>query len=163
MSHKSFLSIILCFLLGAVLFFFMGCDVSDVNNQSSVTSGTTTGSGSSGGTPANVTVTAGSNTLATNATTTITVIVTDAAGRRTDASIILTSSMGGTFNETSTSNGGTSLKSTTLNGNTSGGILIAEYKAPGIATEDEITATVTGTAVRGTTIITVITVSTTSL
>jgi hypothetical protein len=132
------------FLLIAALFIFLGCDVSDTNKQNSVTSGTTTGSGSSGGPPANVTVVAGNNTLAAGATTTITVIVTDSSGKRTDASIILTSSQKGTFNGTNT----------TLNGNTVGGIFIVNYTAP-TASDDIITATVTGTIVKGTTIISI--------
>lgn len=146
MFHKSISSIFLFFLLSAALFLFLGCDVSDINKQNSVSSGTTTGSGSSGGPAANVTIYAGNNAIATNATTTITVIITDASGRRTDASIILTSSRKGTFNGTTNS---------TLNGNTIGGILIVNYTAPLASTDDEITATVAGTILKGTTIITV--------
>jgi hypothetical protein len=132
-------------MIGAVIFLFLGCDVSDMNKQNSISSGTTTGYGSSGGAAAQVTISAGNNSLASGATTTITVIVTDGSGRRTDASIILTSSGGGTFNGSYT----------TLNGNTMGGSFIANYKAPSISIDDEVTATVAGTMLKGATIITV--------
>ncbi len=59
MSHKSVSSLFLFLLLSASFFLFPGCDSSDINKQSSVTSGTSTGSGSSGGAAANVTVDAG--------------------------------------------------------------------------------------------------------
>jgi hypothetical protein len=150
MSHKSLYSIFLFLLLGAALIISLGCDVSDVNKQNSVTSGTTSGSGSSGGAPANVFVTAANNTISSGATTTITVILTDASGRRTDASVTLTSSSGGTFNGTNA----------TLNGNTVGGLFTADYKAPSLSIDDVITATVSGTLLKGTTIITVTTSST---
>ena len=150
MSHKSHLSIFLFFFLVATLILFLGCNVSDVNQQTSISSGTTTGSGSSGGAPANITVYAASNSLIGEATTTITVIVTDASGKRTDTSLTLTSSIGGTFNTT----GDTSYP--VLNGTTIGGVFIADYKAPAISGTDEVTATVSGTNVRGSTIITVI-------
>jgi hypothetical protein len=146
MVHKSISLIFMFFLLGAALFIFPGCDASEVNKQNSVTSGTTSGSGSSGGAPANVTIFPGSNSLAAGATTTITVIITDASGKRTDASVLLTSSGGGTFNGTSNS---------TLNGNTLGGILIVNYTAPSTSTNDEVAATVAGTALKGTTMISV--------
>jgi hypothetical protein len=65
------------------------------------------------------------------------VILTDASGRRTDASIILTSSGGGTFNGTNT----------TLSGNTLGGFFSATYTAPTVTlqTDTEIAATVSWT------------------
>lgn len=156
MSHKSLYSIFLFFLVMTALILFLGCNVSDVNQQTSLSSGTTTGSGSSGGAPAFVTVYAASNSLAGGATTTITVIVTDASGKRTDASITLTSSIGGTFNASG------DVSSPVLNGNTVGGVFIADYKAPSISGNDEVTATVltgAGTFLRGTTIISVISVT----
>ncbi|MBI5604480.1 MAG: hypothetical protein HY879_14125 [Deltaproteobacteria bacterium] len=139
-----------------ILFFFLsllallalwGCNVSDVNKKDSVSSGTTTGSGSSSGTAAMVTVTVGNNPIASGATTSLTVIVTDSQGRRTEATIILTSSRGGTFNGTDT----------TLSGSTFGGALIATYTAPSVSTQTdiELAAVVPGTTVRGTTILTV--------
>ncbi len=144
MSHKSISLIFLFLLLMCRPFYFPGCNSSDINNQNSVTSGTTSGSGSSGGAAANVTIFAGDNVIAVGATTTITVIMTDASGKRTDASIILTSSRGGTFNGSNV----------TLIGNTKGGIFIADYKAPSTPTDDTITATVSGTILKGITIIT---------
>ncbi len=150
MFHKSHSPIFLVFLLSAVLFIFLGCDSSDVNKQSSVTSGTTTGYGSSGGAAANITVSAGNTNIATGVTTTITVIITDSSGKRTDASIILTSSQGGTFNGSNV----------TLVGNTLGGIFIADYKAPSTSTEDEVTAAVAGTTLKGSTMITITSPST---
>lgn len=145
MFNKSVSSFFLFFVLGAAFFIFLGCEVSDINKQESVSSGTSTGSGGSGGAPANITVLAGNNALGPGATTSITVIITDASGKRTDAAVILTSSRGGTFNGTNV----------ILNGSTSGGVFIADYKAPATSTEDEITATVAGTTLRGTTIISI--------
>ena len=144
MSRKSISPFFLFLLVSAALFIFLGCNNSDINKQNSVTSGTTSGSGSSGGAATNVTVNAASNSIAVGATTIITVIVTDASGKRTDASIILTSSRGGTFNGSNVN----------LIGNTTGGIFIADYKAPSTATDDTISATVAGTILQGITIIT---------
>jgi hypothetical protein len=155
MFHKSVSSIFWFVFLGATLFLFLGCETSDINNQESVTSGTSTGSGSSGGAAANVSVTPGNNPIASGATTTITVIITDAAGRRTDASFILTSSHGGTFNGTNT----------TLSGGTLGGFFSTTYTYSGAITEEvntEITATVSGTTLKGSTFITITPVTTTS-
>jgi len=148
-------SIIVVFLLGAALVISLGCDVLDINKQNSVGSGTTTGFGSSGGPVAKVSVTTANNTIVAYGTTTITVILTDASGRRTDASIILTASGGGTFNGTTgtiTGNG-----TGTLTGSTLGGILIVTYTAGYINTQTdiEIDATVSGTTLRGSTIITI--------
>ncbi len=148
---KIFFSIAVVFLLGAALVISLGCNVSDVNKQNSVGSGTTSGSGSSGGAVANVSVTAGNNTMISNGTTTITVILTDASGRRTDAAIILTASLGGTFTFNGTTN-------TTFSGYTVGGILIVTYTAPSIGTQTptEIDAmVVSGTPLQGSTIITI--------
>jgi hypothetical protein len=146
-------------LIAAVLLFtcsfflFSGCEVSDVNKQDSLSSGTTSGYGSSGGPAANIILYAASNNLAVGATTTLTVVVTDGSGRRTEASIILTSSRGGTFNEGQTGEkpnpGGPS-----YNGNTTGGILIADYTAK-TSGDDEVTASVAGTALKATIIISV--------
>ncbi len=103
MPNKSFSFISLFLLMVVALFGLMGCNSSDVNNKDSITSGTTTGFGGSGGTAAQVTVLAGNSQIAFGVgTTPITVIVTDSQGRRTDASIILTSSRGGSFGVTST-------------------------------------------------------------
>ncbi|MCG6538427.1 MAG: hypothetical protein L7F78_27855 [Syntrophales bacterium LBB04] len=129
------------------LLFLMGCNSSDVNKQSSITSGTTTGSGSSGGAAAKVTVTSGNNQLVSGGTTTITVIITDSQGKRTDATITLTSSRGGSFNNSTTY--------TTWSGNTIGGSLIITYTAPSDTIDTEITAAVTGTSIKGSTIISI--------
>ncbi|MEW6188426.1 MAG: hypothetical protein AB1585_22135 [Thermodesulfobacteriota bacterium] len=125
-------------------FLLSGCEVSEVNKQDSLSSGTTSGYGSSGGPAANITLYAANNNLVSGATTTLTVVVTDGSGRRTDASIILTSTRGGTFNGTDT----------TLIGTTSGGAFIADYKA-NYAGDDEVTATVAGTALKATIVISV--------
>jgi len=159
MSHKSLFSIYLFFFIGAALVISLGCDVLDINKQNSVGSGTTTGFGSSGGPVANVSVTAATNTMVSTGSTTITVILTDASGRRTDASIILTSSGGGTFNGitgTTTNGAGTA----TFTGSTLGGILTAIYTAPSLSNSPnpintEIDATVSGTTLKGSTFITI--------
>jgi hypothetical protein len=135
-----------CCLIIFVLFFLMGCSPSDVNKQSSLTSGTITGSGTSGGAAANVAVTAGNRQLVSSGTTSITVIITDSQGRRTDATITLTSSRGGTFNGSTNA---------TWSGNTLGGALIASYTAPGDTVDTEITATVIGTNIKGSTSISI--------
>jgi len=119
------------------LFFLWGCSSSDVNSQRSISSGTTTGFGSSGGAAVQITVTPASNPIGSGATTTLTVTVTDAQGRRTDATITLTSSGGGTFNGTPT----------TFSANTLGGSLIVTY-TPSATGSIEIVATVNGTAIR---------------
>ena len=134
-----------CGLIVLALLFLTGCSSSDNSNKTSISSGTITGSGSSGGAAAQVSVTAASNPIGSTATTTITVIVTDAQGRRTDASIIVTSNGGGTFNGSAT----------TVNANTLGGVLIVTYK-PDTTGDIEIAVTVTGTSVRGSTILTVL-------
>jgi hypothetical protein len=142
-------SLSLIFLILSMLIALSGCDNSDVNNKNSITSGTTTGFGSSGGSVTNVTVTAGNSTIASEATTIITVIITDRNNKRTDDSIILTSSRAGYFNGDSTN--------TTLNEYTLGGVLVATYTAPSVTsqTDTEITAMVKGTTIKGTTIITI--------
>jgi hypothetical protein len=146
MLNKSVVSFLFFFFLGAAFFVFPGCEVSDINKQESVTSGTSTGSGGSGsgGSPASVTVIAGSSVIDVSATTTITVFITDASGKRTDATITLTSSTGGTFNGTDS----------VLTGNTLGGVLITQFKASAVG-ENEVTATVTGTGLKGSTIISI--------
>ena len=98
MANKSFSFISLFLLMVVALFGLMGCNSSGANSKDSITSGTTTGFGGSGGTAAQVTVLAGNSEIAFGVgTTPITVIVTDSQGRRTDASIILTSSQRGIF------------------------------------------------------------------
>lgn len=139
-------SITVVFLLGAALVISLGCNVSDVNKQNSVGSGTTTGFGSSGGTVANVAVSATANTMYAGGTTVITVILTDSKGNRTDATIILTSSAGGTFNGST---------NTSLTGSTSGGALTTTFTAPspysysGETFNTVITSTVAGTNIQG--------------
>lgn len=131
------------------LFSLIGCTISDNNKQDSLTSGTISGFGSSGGPAARVSLIVGNNPVGSGATTTITIIITDSRNRRTDASIILTSSGGGFFNG-STSN-------TSLNGNTLGGSFIATYTAPTITGQADIviTATVSGRAISGSVSLTV--------
>jgi hypothetical protein len=155
-------SITVVFLLGAALVISLGCDVLDINKQSSVGSGTTTGFGSSGGQVANVSVTAANNTMVSGGTTIITVILTDASGRRTDASILLTSSGGGVFSGTTGTTGGTTTGTATFTGSTLGGILTATYTAPSLSSinqiytvSTEIDATVSGTTLKGSTFITI--------
>ena len=111
MPNKSFSFISLFLLMVIALFGLMGCN-SDANNKNSITSGTTTGFGGSGGTAAQVTVLAGNTQIANGGTTPILIIVTDAQGRRTDASIILTSSRGGSFTVTSTNTTSTNVTTT---------------------------------------------------
>ena len=132
--------------LGLTMFFLFvlsACDIINNKDPDSVSSGTWSGYGSSGGGPAaNIALGAASTNLYAGATTTITVVVTDAQGRRTDASVVFNSSLGGTFNGNAV-----------LNGTTLGGILTVDYKAPSVAGEDEVTATVIGTSIKGTLII----------
>ncbi len=78
MPNKSFSFISLFLLMVIALFGLMGCN-SDANNKNSITSGTTTGFGGSGGTAAQVTVVAGNSQIANGGTTPITVIVTDSS------------------------------------------------------------------------------------
>jgi|GEM_PF-2968508 hypothetical protein len=134
--------------LGLTMFFLFllsACDIVNNKDPDSVSSGTWSGYGSTGGGPAtNIALSAASTNLYTGATTTITVVVTDAQERRTDASILLNSSLGGTFNGNAV-----------LNGTTSGGIMTVDYKAPSVAGEDEVTAQVIGTSIKRTLIISI--------
>lgn len=134
-------------ILWALISFFslVGCNISDNNKKDSLTSGTIAGSGSSGGPPANVTVTAINSQLVAGGTTIITIIITDSQGRRTEATITLTSSNGGTFNGTNP----------TWSGNTLGGALLMPYTATAVVNSTEITATVNGTNIKGSTVITI--------
>jgi hypothetical protein len=122
-----------------------GCSPSDTQNKTSIASSTTTGSGTSGGSAASVVVTSVNRQVVTGGTTPITVAVTDSSGKRTDATITLTSSRGGTFFD------GTS---TTWIGQTIGGSLIVNFTAPTDPVTTEITATVMGTNIKGSVTIT---------
>ncbi len=120
----------------------LGCG-SDSNNKDSISSGTHTGSGGSGLPPAAITVVAGNNELAASGgTTTITVMVTDSRGARTEATFYLTSSLGGNF----VIDSGT--KSGTIVGTTTGGIFITSFEAGGVLGNTEIAATIPGTSLR---------------
>jgi hypothetical protein len=129
-------------LMVSVLFVLSGCNSSDVNKQDSVSSGTSTGFGS-GDPVSQVTVTAGSSQIFSGGSSSLTVITTDNQGRRSDAFVILSSSGGGTF--------------VTSTGSTAGGILTTTYTAPTITSpiDTEITATVVGTNIKGSTIISI--------
>jgi hypothetical protein len=115
------------------------------NDKESYSSGTTTGSGTGGGTPALVTVTASNNQIsAFNGKTTVMVVVTDSSGRRTEAQVIMSSTLGGTFSNE--------------NGLAVGGVFITTYEATGgnLGTT-EVTATVLGnTLLKGATLITLV-------
>ena len=130
----------------------MGWGCGDSNNDSSsLSSGTTTGSGGSGQSPATITVSAGSRELAGGGfTTTLTVIVTDSRGARTNATFYLTSSLGGNFVVDSEKKGGT------IVGTTTNGIFITTYESGVVLGDTEITAAVPGTALRGTTTISIV-------
>jgi len=144
LDGKSYLLIvtIICFFIPLLL---EGCSPSDTNNKTSISSGTTTGSGSTGGAAASVVVTAANRQVVTGGTTPITVTVTDSSGKRTDATITLTSTRGGFFFDST---------STTWTGQTVGGVLIVNFTAPTDPIETEITALVMGTNLRGSTTIT---------
>ena len=104
----------------------LGCG-NESNNRDSLSSGTHTGSGGSGLPPATITVVAGSNELAASGgITTITVVVTDSRGARTEATFYLTSSLGGSFVVDSEK------KSGTIVGTTTGGIFITTFEAGGV-------------------------------
>ena len=121
----------------------LGCG-SESNNKDSLTSGTHTGSGGSGLPPAAITVVAGNSELAASGgTTTITVLVTDSRGARTEATFYLTSSLGGNFIIDSEK------KSGTIVGTTTGGIFITSFEAGGVLGDTEIAATIPGTSLRG--------------
>jgi hypothetical protein len=149
-SSKAIFILFILFL--AALLTGQGCG-SDTNNKNSLTSGTNTGGGGSGLPPAAITVVAGNSELAAEGITTITVMVTDSRGARTEATFYLTSSRGGNF----IIDGAT--KSGTIVGTTTGGIFITTFEAIGIfvGTADgvptEIAATIPGTSLRGSTTI----------
>ncbi len=119
------------------------------DNPDSVSSSTISGFGTGGGAPAQVIVSASNPTIASGGSTTIEVFVTDAAGRRTEASIILTSSRGGSFNG----------DHATITAGTVNGYYLATYTYSGTVTEaieTEITATVAGTTLRGSCVISIV-------
>jgi hypothetical protein len=121
----------------------LGCG-GDSNSKDSLTSGTHTGSGGSGLPPAAITVVAGNSELAASGgSTTITVMVTDSRGARTEATFYLTSSLGGSF----VLDSGT--KSGTIVGTTIGGIFITTFEAGGVLGTTEIAAAIPGTSLRG--------------
>jgi hypothetical protein len=144
-GSKSYLYIITITFVLFIHLLLSGCSPSDTQNKTSIASGTTTGSGTSGGPAASVVVTAGSRQLVTGGTTPLTVTVTDSSGRRTDATITLTSTRGGTFSDSTTP---------TWTGQTIAGVLIVNFTAPSDPIETEIVAMVVGTTVRGSTTIT---------
>jgi hypothetical protein len=143
-SSKAICTLFLLFL--AALLTGLGCG-SDANNKDSLTSGTHTGGGGSGLPPAAITVVAGNSNLDYLGTTTITVMVTDSRGARTEATFYLTSSRGGQF----VIDGAT--KSGTIVGTTTGGIFITSFEAGGVPGDTEISASIPGTTLRGSTII----------
>ena len=129
----------------------LGCSSDSNNNKNSLTSGTIAGSGGSGLPPVTITVVAGNSELAASGgTTTITVMVTDSRGARTEATFYLTSSLGGNF----IING--EKKSGTIVGTTTGGIFITSFEAGGVLGNTEIAATIPGTPLRGSTTIKIV-------
>ena len=129
----------------------LGCSSDSNNTKNSLTSGTIAGSGGSGLPPATITVVAGNSELAASGgTTTITVMVTDSRGARTEATFYLTSSLGGNF----IING--EKKSGTIVGTTTGGIFITSFEAGGVLGNTEIAATIPGTPLRGSTNINIV-------
>jgi hypothetical protein len=127
-----------------------GCGDSS-NDKSSIASGTTTGGGGSGLAPAAISVTAGNRELAGGgSSTTLTIIVTDNRGARTDATFYLTTSLGGNFVVNGDKKGGT------INGTTTNGIFITTFESGVVLGDTEIAASIPGTALRGTTTITIV-------
>lgn len=127
----------------------LGCSNQANNNKDSLTSGSQTGGGGSGLPPAVITVVAGNSELAATGRTTVTVMVTDSRGARTEATFYLTSSFGGNF----VIGDGTSATSGTIVGTTTGGIFITSFVPGGVVGTTEIAATVPGTLLRGSTTI----------
>jgi hypothetical protein len=128
----------------------LGCG-SDANNKDSLTSGTHTGGGGSGLPPAAITVVTGNSELAASGgVTTVTVMVTDSRGARTEATFHLTSSLGGNFVIDSAT------KSGTIVGTTTGGIFITSFEAGGVFGTTEIAASIPGTSLRGSTTINIV-------
>jgi hypothetical protein len=129
----------------------LGCSSDPNNSKNSLTSGTITGSGGSGLPPSAITVVVGNSELAASGgTTTITVLVTDSRGARTEATFNLTSSLGGNFVLNSEK------KSGTMVGTTTGGIFITTFEAGGVLGTTEIAATIPGTSLRGSTNINIV-------
>jgi hypothetical protein len=140
-------------LFGLILFSFLflsGCSSDGSNSKESLTSGTTTGFGNSTGPVANLLISIGSNPIGNGATTTVTVLLTDSQGRKTDGTVILTSNGGGNFSAL----GGTTSASTITAG-TTGGSLVVTY-TPSAAGQFEIAASVVGSNIRGAAILTVL-------
>ena len=128
----------------------LGCG-SEFNNKDSLSSGTHTGSGGSGLPPAAIKVVAGNNELAVSVgTTTVTVMITDSRGARTEGTFYLTSSLGGNFIIDSEK------KSGTIVGTTTGGIFITTFEAGGMLGTTEIAAAIPGTPWRGSTTIKIV-------
>lgn len=143
--------VVLVLFFSALLLIAWGCGGDANNDMTSLSSGTTTGGGGSGLAPATIRVTAGNRELAAGGfTTTLTVIVTDKNGARTDATFYLTSSLGGNFIIDSDKKGGT------IVGTTNKGIFITTFESGVLLGDTEIAAFIPGTALRGTTIITLV-------
>jgi hypothetical protein len=146
-SNRNRILFLLAFLFNLI---GVGCG-GEVNNKDSLTSGTHTGSGGSGLTPAGITVVAGGSELAASGgTTTITVMVTDSRGARTEGTFYLTSSLGGNFIIDGEK------KSGTIVGTTTGGIFITSFEAGGVLGTTEIAAAIPGTSLRGSITITIV-------
>ena len=148
--HSSKTNLTLLLLVFLVNLIGLGCG-NESNNKDSLSSGTHTGSGGSGLPPASITVVAGNRELAASGgTTTITVLITDSRGARTEGTFYLTSSLGGTFVVDSAK------KSGTIVGTTTGGIFITTFEAGGVLGDTEIAATIPGTPLRGSFTITIV-------
>jgi len=149
--HLSKTNLILFLLAFSFNLIGLGCSSDSNNSKNSLTSGTNTGSGGSGLPPAVIAVVAGNSELAASGgTTTITVLVTDSRGARTEATFNLTSSLGGNFVLNSEK------KSGTMVGTTTGGIFITTFEAGGVLGTTEIAATIPGTPLRGSTTINIV-------
>jgi hypothetical protein len=143
-SKKQPLSIRALLTIFALGIFLLTSCSSSGNDKESYSSGTTTGSGTAGP-PAFVTVSASNNQIsAFNGKTTVMIIVTDSSGRRTEAQVIMSSTLGGTFSNE--------------NGLAVGGVFITTYEATGgNIGNTEITATVLGTyLIKGSTLISLV-------
>ena len=141
---------ILLVMLGFLNLVGLGCGDS-TNDQGSITSGTTSQGGGSGLSPATIAVSAGNQELAGGGSaTTLTVIITDHRGARTNGTFYLTSSLGGNFIVDGEKKGGT------IVGSTTNGIFITSFQSGSVLGVTEIAASIPGTAIRGTTIITIV-------
>ncbi len=95
--HSSKTNLTLLLLVFLVNLIGLGCG-NESNNKDSLSSGTHTGSGGSGLPPASITVVAGNRELAASGgTTTITVLVTDSRGARTEGHLLSDLLFGGDF------------------------------------------------------------------